>query len=406
MINNFIVIGTVLLVLMLLFKRSIRLSPMWRATVTPLASIIGSGFLISAPLLILTTGKLAVFVMLGIVIIAFALGSSLRYNIKYSEPQLEKYDEGSAAVLLLENMSRPVLGIAYIISVAFYLKLLAAFALRWTGSSSLMLENSLTTALLLFIGITGKIRGLSLLESLETYSVNIKLSIIVALVAGHIAFNFDSLIGNQWYLSIYPHEGWVPTIKKLLGMLIIIQGFETSRYLGHAYSAKIRIQSMKNAQIISGVIYVVFIASTLTAFNDIHSLDETTVIEVCKMIAPVLPFLLIIAAVMSQFSAAVADTIGSGGLLAEATKRKISVNTSYLFITCLGILLTWLTNIYTIITIASKAFSVYYILQLLISITLLTKQKSIRKNKSSLVLYCILLLLMFSVLIFSIPVKL
>jgi hypothetical protein len=124
------------------------------------------------------------------------------------------------------------------------------------------------------------------------------------------------------------------------------------------------------------------------------------------MIAPALPFLLIIAAVMSQFSAAVADTIGSGGLLAEATKRKISVNTSYLLITCSGIALTWLTNIYTIITIASKAFSVYYILQLLISITLLTKQKSIRKNKISLVLYCILLLLMFSVLIFSIPVKL
>ncbi len=405
MLNNIVVIGTTLLTLLFLFNRNIRQSTMWRATVTPLASIIGSGFLVSAPLLILSTGKFAAIAMLIIVVIAFAIGSSIRFNIKYAEPLLEKHTANKNNLLFFENLSCLALGIAYIISVAFYLKLLAAFALRWTDISSIVFENTLTTVLLLFIGITGKIRGLSVLESLETYSVNIKLSIIVALIVGHIMFNLSSLLDNQWQLQIYSHETIIPTIRKLLGVLIIIQGFETSRYLGHAYSANIRIKSMKNAQIISGIIYVIFIASTLTAFNDVHTLGETTVVDICRMIAPTLPFLLIIAAVMSQFSAAVADTIGSGGLFAESTKRKVSVNTSYLVTTSIGIVLTWLTNIYAIISIASKAFAIYYALQLIISIIILNKKKHTAKIKCLVLLYILLLLLMLFVLFFGIPVE-
>lgn len=188
-------------------------------------------------------------------------------------------------------------------------------------------------------------------------------------------------------------------------MLIIIQGFETSRYLGRDYSRDVRIQTMKNAQIISGVIYVVFITSTLTAFNHVHALGETTVIDVCRTIAPILPALIIIAAVMSQFSAAVADTIGSGGLLAEGMRDKITTKTSYLLITLIGVILTWLTNIYTIITFASKAFAIYYAMQLVLSTLVLLKQKSNGARYIKIILYLLLTILMVAVVLFGIPVK-
>ena len=403
--NNIFIIFSTLAVSALLFSKPFRTSKSWHATVTPLASIIGSGFLVSAPLLILATGKLAPLAMGGIVIIAYALGSSIRTNISLVEPILAEQASSSYFVKGLEALSRPVLGLAYVISIAFYIKLLSAFALRGVGISSSVVENSLTTVLLLFIGVTGKLKGLSKLELLETYSVNIKLSIIVALILGHISFNFYSLFNGQWQLLVYPHEDPLTTIQKLLGMLIIIQGFETSRYLGSDYSKQIRIKTMRNAQIISGIIYVVFITSTLTAFNHVHSLGETTVIDVCRMVAPILPMLIIIAAVMSQFSAAVADTIGSGGLLVESMRNKITTKTSYLLITLTGVILTWFTNIYTIITFASKAFAIYYTMQLVLSTIVLSKQKRSGVRYLKILLYLLLIILMVAVILFGIPVK-
>ncbi len=405
MLNNLFVIVTIILASTFFFSKRVRNSQTWHATVTPLASIIGSGFLVSAPLLILTTGKLAPFAMGGIVLTAYALGSSLRFNIQYAEPILHSQEKDSHLIQVIEKAAKPILGLAYVISVAFYLKLLAAFALRGAGVTSIILENSVTTALLLFIGITGKLKGLSKLEYFETYSVNIKLSIIIALIVSHLYFNFHSLFNGQWELLVYPHETLSITIQKLLGVLIIIQGFETSRYLGHAYSQELRIETMKKAQIISGIIYIIFIISTLTAFNHIHSLGETTVIDVCRMIAPVLPFFLIVAAVMSQFSAAVADTIGSGGLLAEGFHNKISTNMSYLIISMVAVILTWFTNIYSIITLASKAFALYYACQLLISTLLLFRKPISFQNFFKALLYLLLIILMVLVILYGKPVK-
>ena len=212
-----------------------------------------------------------------------------------------------------------------------------------------------------------------MLELFELYSVNTKLAIIFAVILSHFAFNMDLLIQGQWDLKIYPHESFWIAFRKILGLLIIIQGFETSRYLGQAYNAQTRIQTMRYAQWITGFIYVTFVGFSLVVFNNIHVINETTTIDLCRIIAPVLPLLLIIAAVMSQFSASVADTVGSGGLLSEATDKKISVENSYLVITAIAMILTWTTNIYEIITIGSKAFAAYYATQLIITLVALRR---------------------------------
>lgn len=305
----------------------------------------------------------------------------------------------------IETISRPILGLAYIISVAFYLKLLSAFALRGFGYSNIILENSLTSLILLFIGLSGKFKGLSLLEMMETYSVNTKLAIIAAVIATHLFYNVEILAKGQWILKNYPHESWWISIRKVLGMLIIIQGFETSRYLGQAYNTKTRIQTMRYAQWISGIIYITFVTLAMIVFNGIHHVSETTIIDLCGIVAPVLPILLVIAVIMSQFSAAVADTAGSCGLLSEASHKKLSTNNSYLYISLIGIGLTWFTNIYEIITIASKAFAIYYGLEVLLTIAALHRLKNIKSRSSLQLFYLAILIIILFVIVFGIPVE-
>jgi len=400
---NIIVIIVLLICLSILFHKKIRTSDIWHATVTPLASIIGSGFLVSAPLLLLATGSWAVLVMIAIVSIAYFIGASLRFNIMYAEPLLNKKEYLS--INLFEGIAKPALGIAYIISVTFYLKLLSAFAFRGFHVHNLLFENILTTTILLVIGLTGKLRGLSMLEILETYSVNIKLSIIMAVTVSLFMYNGNLVMHSHWRIHYESTHSFIKSLREVFGMLIIVQGFETSRYLGHAYDAQMRIKTMRYAQWISAVIYVVFVALTSVVFNHIHTVTEVTIIQICKIVAPVLPILLIIAAVMSQFSAAIADTIGSGGLLSEATRHKLSVNNSYLLIAVLAIGLTWLANIYQVITIASKAFAIYYALQIVICILTAFDQKGLKYKYWHIFANILLLTLLLTIIIFGIPVE-
>jgi len=69
------------------------------------------------------------------------------------------------------------------------------------------------------------------------------------------------------------------------------------------------------------------------------------------------------AALAAQFSAAVADTGGCGGLTEEVTAGKVKAGTAFLIIAAVGIALTWVADIYSIIAYASRAFAAYYALQ-------------------------------------------
>ncbi len=72
----------------ILLSKKVKNSPLWRATLTPLASIIGSGFLVVAPLLGNIVGANAVWAIIAIVIFAYTIGSVLRFNILQVEPLL------------------------------------------------------------------------------------------------------------------------------------------------------------------------------------------------------------------------------------------------------------------------------------------------------------------------------
>ena len=53
-----------------------------KATSTPLASIFGSGFLIIVPILTGAVGIYSVYAMAGVCLLAYAVGTVIRFNIK------------------------------------------------------------------------------------------------------------------------------------------------------------------------------------------------------------------------------------------------------------------------------------------------------------------------------------
>ena len=93
------------------------------------------------------------------------------------------------------------------------------------------------------------------------------------------------------------------------------------------------------------------------------TLTETAIIDMMRVVAPILPILLVAAALAAQFSAAVADTSGSGGLISELTRGRVSPRLSYGLLTAVDIYLTWSANIFEIISYASRAFAFYYAIQ-------------------------------------------
>ena len=70
MLNAVIIVVALLLAGYLAFSKRLATSSNWKATVTPLASIMGSGFLVSAPLLGGIVGNLADVCMALLLVLA------------------------------------------------------------------------------------------------------------------------------------------------------------------------------------------------------------------------------------------------------------------------------------------------------------------------------------------------
>lgn len=125
---------------------------------------------------------------------------------------------------------------------------------------------------------------------------------------------------------------------------------------------------MQLAQWVSTAIYMIYLAFLSYVFIPEHlELSETAIIDLMLVVAPILPLLLIVAAISAQFSAAVADTGGSGGLITELTKGWITPRAGYGVLVSIGLVLTWAMSIFEIISYASRAFAIYYALQAFIA---------------------------------------
>jgi len=357
-------------VLMFMHQSRLTNSRSWQATLTPLSSIIGSGFLIIAPLLASVVGTYSPLAVTGIVVLAYAIGGVIRFNIIYAEPLI--HDSTAHPVIYkIDLFANTVLSFAYVTAVAFYLSLLSSFLLTYLGFGDLPgLERTLTTTIIVFIATAGFLRGLGGLEKLEAYSMSLQLSIVAALLIGIFIYDYNFIQSEQSLFFDKKDRNWITQVFILSGTLLVIQGFETSRFLGEKYSAEMRVRTMRRAQLISGTLYVVSVIALLPIVQHLNlaNIKIAEIVAATGLAATVLPLMLIVAAIMSQFSAAVADTVGAGGLARESSKGKLSTRKSYLVVSLLAIILIWTADLLEIISYASRAFALYYLLQCVVAI--------------------------------------
>lgn len=340
-----------------------------RATCTPLASIFGSGFLVIVPILAGAVGTYAVPAMALVCALAYCVGSVIRFNIRCAEPALEKGSKEST--LAFERSSDLALVMAYVISVCLYLHILSAFVLGSLHLDNGVNEDLLTTAVIVFIVAIGVTKGLAGLAAMEGVSLLVTLVIIVLLLAGFALYDLHTWQSPSG-LTLFKakqHSIW-EILTIVAGTLIVVQGFETTRYLGDEFAADTRIRASRLSQIISTGVYLVFIAVALPLIHTLNGkYNDNSLLQLAAAASPFLVAPLVIAAAMSQFSAAVADTLAATGNLEEVTHHQLKVRFATVLVGAGAIALAWTADTLEIVALASRAFAFYYLLQCLVAIS-------------------------------------
>lgn len=324
-------------------------APLWRATVTPLASIIGSGFLVAGPILGHAAGNWAWLAMLALCAAAYLFGAAIRQNILLVEPIMA--NGAPRTIAFLERCSDFALAFAYFVSVAYYLNLLGSFSLRAFDIVDPDITRWISSGVILIIGAFGALRGLSALENIEEGAVGIKLGLIAGLLAALGLSVIVALTHRSFALPPPPNGVGLHEVGILLGLVILVQGFETSRYLGDTYDPVTRVRTMRYAQLLSSAIYLAFILLITPYLQGKLPTQggETGIIDMLAPLGTVVAPLIIVMALASQLSAAVADMNGAGGLIADATVRRLSVRAGYAITAAVAIGITWTANIFEII---------------------------------------------------------
>ena len=399
MITDITILAACVLAAALLLWPRVADASLWRATVTPLASIIGSGFLVLGPILNANYGAWAPAMMAVLCAAAYAFGGAIRFNIRVLGDRVVPMP---ARELLGETLSSWVLAAAYVISVAYYLNLFGAFGVSLTPFDGLLAAKLLTTGILLLIAAMGWTRGFGAFERMEQWSVGLKLSIIAGLLVGLGLFFVPLAARGGLQFAPPVLTGW-PGLALAFGLVVTVQGFETSRYLGATYDAALRIRSMRLAQIVATAIYVIYAILLAYSFAPTHTvLTETAIIDLMRLVSPILPLLLVAAALAAQFSAAVADTGGAGGLIAELTRKRVSPRHGYGIVVAGGLLLTWTSDVFQIISFASRGFALYYALQAVLAAM---RTRRTARPLTQTALYVALALLGLAIALFGAPVE-
>lgn len=400
MIGTISILAALGLIAWLFHPRMLRMDS-WRAVSTPLASIIGSGFLVSVPILRDLYGSWAVLAMVGLLAVAYLVGAAVRENIVHVEPLLVNHNAGWQ-IGSLERLSHLVLVFAYFVSVAYYLVLFASFLLKPFGIDDGIAVKAVVTVLLVVIGSVGVFRGFRAIEGLEIYAVSAKLAVIGGLMAGLALFVGNALFAAPGDLALLAGHFETGSVPILLGLLILVQGFETSRFLGDTYAPELRVRTMKTAQLLAAFIYVFFFLLMTPLFGDAGDVrGVAAIVDMLRPVSVVLPLLVLVGALASQSSAAIADTLGAGGLIHDIFGPRISLSHTYPLIAFVAGVVTWETDVYSLITFASRCFAFYYALQCLVA-ALSAHRRASRGQTAG---FVVLALVCTAIVLFGTPVE-
>ena len=350
-----------------------------KAMSTPLASIFGSGFLVIVSVLGGAVGPYSVLAMAGICAVAYAVGSVIRHNIRHAEPVLQN-DDTPRGVAIASTVAQLALIPAYVISVTLYLRILSSYALGFFGAKGAFDEKLLTTGIIGIVLALALTKGLSVLEASEGWALGATVAIIALLIGEFGLYDLHALSTGGLVLPSVPGQGLWHMATVLAGTLIVVQGFETTRYLGDEFDAGTRVQASRDAQIVSTGVYLLFVAGATPLMHFLPDrVEDNALMILVATVAGWLTVPLVLVAIFSQFSAAVADAVSGSGSLVEVSRKRIGRSATYVVICLAAIGLCWIADTFTILALASRAFAFYYCAQcgiaILVSNTVGTKAR-------------------------------
>lgn len=339
-----------------------------RASVTPLASIFGSGFLIIVPVLELTLGALAVLGAIAVSVLAWLVGTAIRHNVVAIEPRVEA-GTLSQRVERLDRLSDLVIVVAYVISVALYLRIMAEYVGSYALEGDETAERALASAAMLLIVAVGITRGFGGLDLMERLAVGAVLILTTVLGGALFITNGLDLLGSGIQLPPVPDRSLSEILLVLGGIVITVQGFETIRYLGDEFDAPTRIWGSRFAQLIAASIYIgfVLVATPLMGLGT-EAGPDGDLLDITERVAALLALPLVLGAILSQFSAATADTVAAAGDLTSLYGTWMRRRRPYVLSGVAATLMIWLIPTFTIIAIASRAFAAYYCVQCVVAL--------------------------------------
>ena len=320
--NSIVAVVTLVGLAWLLYRPKVQESRTYKATVVPLAEIMDVGFIVFSPIIILLFGYDAPWAMLGLCLLAILTGFAISYNINNYEPLVGKPDP----LHRWNSFALWALLAASVVNVAYYAQLL--MTLVWLPLGDLYSPGLVTATAALLLGILtiyGFAKGLMALNDMGNKTTAFNLSAIVAVLVAFAAYNVQQLVGGDFNWPHFDPPADAEAFRKLLGLFVLVQGFESSRYIGAYFSADKRVKTMRSAQYISSAVYVLFVAFSLILFATVKApTDVTAIFEVSEQVSVFLPFLIMAAALGSQLSAIVNDTETRTEMLAAAGRRSVA----------------------------------------------------------------------------------
>jgi hypothetical protein len=359
--NSLIAIFTLGGLAWFLYRPKVQASATYKAMVVPLANIMDVGFIVLSPIIVVLVGYDAPWVMLGLCLLAILMGFAISYNINNYEPLVGKPDKlhrwNSAALWSLV--------LASVANIAYYALLLMTLVLLPIGDLySPELASATAAALLAALMVYGFVKGLAKLNDLGNKTTAFNLAAIVAVLVAFAIFNIQRLVGTDFDWPDFNAPNDAETFRKVLGLFALVQGFEASRYLGAYFSTEVRIKTMRSAQYIASIVFVLFVALSLILFATVKvKPDAAAIFTVSSEVSVFLPFLIMAAALGSELSAIVNATESRTDMLAQQVGDRLTKRWTFPLLLVPTILVVLLTDVTSAVALASRVFALYYLLQ-------------------------------------------
>lgn len=338
------------------------------ATVTPLASILGSGLLIIVPVLERTLGVAAVLGAIGICVVAWFVGTVIRHNVRVVEPLAASGRLGRTTARV-ERAADAVIVLAYVISVALYLRIMAQYLVElFLPEGDRVLEAVIACAAVALIVAVGVLRGFAGLDRLDRVALAVVLLLTVVLSVALLAHDVAGVADSGVRLPPTGDTAPLDALLVLGGIVITVQGFETVRFLGDQFDAETRVRASRIAQLVAAGIYIGFVAIATPVMGlGTPAGPDPSLLAIIGRVAPWLAVPLVISAVLSQFSAAIADTAAADGNL-RGLNRWFRGPRPFLISGAAAIALAAFVPTPVIVAVASRAFAAYYALQAVVAV--------------------------------------